>query len=109
VENWGPFIQLGVGGILLLVLWLIVKGELRTTQEITTQKERTLRAEGQVDKLLPAVEQNTETLKGVVTELHTLGGVVKELLDEMRDRRQPLQELLAVYAAEKRRRREEGA
>ena len=33
MEAWGPFIQLGVGGILLLVLWMIVRGELRTTQE----------------------------------------------------------------------------
>ena len=85
MESWGPFIQLGVGGILLLVLWMIVRGELRTTQEVSTQKERTARAEGQVDKLLPAVEQNTDTLKGVVQELQRLGEVHKTLLTELRE------------------------
>lgn len=107
MESWGPFIQLGVGGILLLVLWMIVKGELRTTQEVNTQKERTQRAESQVDKLLPAVEQNTETLKGVVAELHTMGEVVKDLLEEMRERRAPLNDLVAEWQAEKRRRERE--
>lgn len=107
MESWGPFIQLGVGGILLLVLWMIVKGELRTTQEVKTQQERTLRAEGQVDKLLPAVEQNTDTLKGVVNELHTLGEVTKSLVEEMRERRAPLNDLIAEFTAERRRRRDE--
>ena len=94
MEAWGPFIQLGVGGVLLLVLFLVVRGELRTTQEVSTWKERTNRAEGQVDKLLPAVEQNTETLKGVVQELHALGIVSKELLVELHERRQPLLDLI---------------
>ena len=104
-DTWGPFIQLGVGGILLLVLWMIVKGELRTNQEVNTQKERTARAESQVDKLLPAVEQNTDTLKGVVQELHTLADVSKNLLTELHERRQPLMDMLEELQERRRRER----
>jgi hypothetical protein len=65
-DAWSPFIQLGVGGIVLLVLYLIVRtGDLRTKFELESEKSRRERAESMVDTMLPAIERLTEAVEGL--------------------------------------------
>lgn len=73
-DAWGPFLQLGVGGILLLVLALVVKtGDLRTKFELDSEKSRRERAEVMVDTLLPALERLTDSVEAALKS-HTLKG-----------------------------------
>jgi hypothetical protein len=63
VAGWEPFLQLGSPGLVLLVLWLIVKsGDLRTKFEVASWESRTVRAETQVDTLLPALTEQTKAI-----------------------------------------------
>jgi hypothetical protein len=63
-EAWSLVAQGGVGAVLLVVLWMIThSGELRTRHEMDAWEKRTVRAEQQVDKLIPAVEALTDQMR----------------------------------------------
>jgi hypothetical protein len=69
MSGWEPFLQLGVGGVLLMVLWLIVdRGALRTKFEASAWESRAIRAEEQVDRLLPAVAALNDTVIKMVDQ-----------------------------------------
>ena len=53
----------GAAVTLLFVLLAIKAGWLRTDFEVSAWRARAERAEGQVDKLLPAVEKLTDTVE----------------------------------------------
>lgn len=89
MAGWEPFLQLGVSGVLALVLWLvIIKGDLRTRYEADAWKQRADRAEKQVDRLLPAMEAVTEQAKalteqtrGLTEQTRVLVGLIRNSLD----------------------------
>jgi predicted nucleic acid-binding Zn-ribbon protein len=82
--EWQPFVQLGVGGILLLILWLIVdRGALRTKFEADAWKDRTKRAEDQVDRLIPAVEKLTDTVDKLVETNKTTVAAIQKFMDRV--------------------------
>lgn len=70
VTGWEPFLQMGAAGIVLLILFLVVRtGDLRTRFEADAWERRAIRAEEQVDKLIPAVEHLVEQVKEMTTQL----------------------------------------
>lgn len=73
-DAWGPFLQLGVGGIVLLVLFLVVKtGDLRTRFELESEKSRRERAEAMVDTLLPALDKLTDSIEALIRNMAPKG------------------------------------
>lgn len=55
-------LQAGAVGVFLLVFGALIRGNLRTKQEVDTWRDRALRAEVLVDKMLPAVSDQTVAL-----------------------------------------------
>lgn len=76
-----PFYQLVVQGgaiaVFLLVFGALLKGWLRTKQEIDTLTARATRAEAQVDTLVPSITAQTAALNRVSDMLERLLDVKK--------------------------------
>lgn len=81
MEGWGSFIQLGSPGIVLLVLWLIVKsGDLRTRFESLAWESRSTRAEQQADALLASIDKHTKALDDLSDTIRALKDQNAELI-----------------------------
>lgn len=66
--------------MLLVVVWAILKGHIRTSQEILAYKERNVRAESQVDTLLPLINK---VVDGMVALSLTVNDVAAKQRDQV--------------------------
>lgn len=78
---WAAFLQLGAPGVVLLVLWLIVKtGDLRTRFEASVWESRSNRAEQQADTLLVSMTKHTQALDELADTVRALKDQNAELI-----------------------------
>lgn len=71
--GWEAFVQLGISGVVLLVLYLVVRtGDLRTRYEAEAWRLRSDRAEEQVDRILPAMDRLTEQARSLTEQTKAL-------------------------------------
>lgn len=80
-------LQAGAAGVLLVGIFAIVTGKLRTSQEIQAWQKRAERAEAQVDTLLPLVNK-------VADELLPMGSALETIADRQNERVVPALERL---------------
>lgn len=83
-EAWGSILQLGVSGVLLLVLYLVTTtGQLRTRFEAQAWEDRAKRAESQVDRLIPAVEQTNEAVAALVSQNQAMMAAMQHFMERV--------------------------